>query len=182
MFSVLCVETGVDLNTSFVDLLEEREQLLALGSERAVRAAYRRWFALAPAERAQIGSVRAWLVDAMSTTDQDRVTLAVCSACRSGDVGLVGSFLAPEVTAVTDTGGAYRVDPTPVCGVAAVSQFLCGFFAPDLEVAECSANGATGLLVRWRHRVVAVMVLDVDGGQVHHVWVVLNPDKLRRWS
>lgn len=182
MFSVLCVETGVELNASFVDLVEEREQLLALGSERAVRAAYRRWFALAPAERALVGSEQAWLVDAMSSTEQDRVTVAVCSACRSGDVAQLRRLLAPEVTAVIDTGGSYRVDPAPVCGVEAVSRTLAGFFAPGLEVADCSVNGATGLLVRWRGRVVAVMVLDVDGGQVHHVWVVLNPDKLRQWS
>lgn len=157
MFSVLCVETGVELNASFVDLLEEREQLLALGSERAVRAAYRRWFALEPAERAQIGSVRAWLVDAMSSTGQDRVTVAVCAACRSGDVMQLQSLLAADVTAILDTGGSYRIDPAPVCGVEAVSRTLAGFFAPGLEVADCSVNGATGLLVRWRGRVVAVL-------------------------
>ena len=167
-------------NTSFIDLLEEREQLLALGSERAVRSAYRRWFALTPSERALIGSVRAWLVAAMSATDQDRVTAAVCAACRSGDVAQLRSLLAPEVTAVIDTGGSYRVDPTPHCGVEALSRLLAGFFEPGLQVAECSVNGATGLLVRWRERVVAVVVLDVAGGQVHHVWVVLNPDKLRQ--
>jgi RNA polymerase sigma-70 factor (ECF subfamily) len=171
-----------ELNTSLIDLLEEREQLLALGSEQAVRAAYCRWFALSAAERARVGSVQAWLVDAMSTTDQDRVTQAVCAASRSGDVAQLRLLLVPEVTAVIDTGGSYRVEPTPICGVEAVSRMLAGFFEPGLQTAEHSVNGATGVLVRWRGRVVAVLVLDVDQGVVHHVWVVLNPDKLRRWS
>ena len=171
-----------ELNTSLIDLLEEREQLLALGSEQDVRAAYCRWFALSPAERARVGSVRAWLVDAMSTTDQDRVTHAVCSASRSGDAALLRTLLSPSVTAVFDTGGAYRIETTPLCGVEAVSRLLAGFFEPRLQTAAHSVNGATGVLVRWRGRVVAVVVFDVDGGVVHHVWVVLNPDKLRRWS
>ena len=106
----------------------------------------------------------------------------MCAACRSGDAASLRTLLSPEVTAVIDTGGSYRIETTPLCGVEAVSRMLAGFFEPGLQTAEHSVNGATGVLVRWRHRVVAVVVLDVDGGVVHHVWVVLNPDKLRQWS
>ncbi|MGB3482346.1 MAG: hypothetical protein WBB07_09050 [Mycobacterium sp.] len=148
-----------DEHTSFLDRLRERDQLLA--------AAYRRWFAPATA---------------VTPTEQRRITVAVCSACRANDVAALWLLLAADVTAVVDTGGAYRVDPEPLCGVEAVSRTLRGFFVPGLETAVNSVNGAAGVLVGWRQRVVAVMVLDVAGGQVQHVWVVLNPDKLRQWS
>jgi RNA polymerase sigma-70 factor (ECF subfamily) len=45
-----------------------------------------------------------------------------------------------------------------------------------------SVNGRTGLVVRYDRQVAAVIGLDITGGRVVQVWVILNPDKLRSWN
>lgn len=213
--------TGVDARgPTLVELLDERRYLLdmvtgtpgwAAHAELVVRLTYRRWFALAPHDRARIGDPRNWLArvagricsdvtgsaapvgaqppivtdDGPAAEDaHDAVVHAFAAGCCAGDGAALHALLAESVTSVADTGGGLRLDPAPVRGAVRVNGFLRGLFAsqPELAMTERWVNGAVGLAVCRRAEVVAVLALDVRRRRVHHVWIVLNPDKLRGWN
>ncbi len=105
-------------------------------------------------------------------------------ACQAGDrVGLAAT-LAPDVTSVTDTGGKVRIARHVVHGVDRVSRFLVSLLARQraITVFEQAINGQTGLVIQRDQQVVAVVSLNIHGDRVRDVWIVLNPDKLRRWN
>jgi hypothetical protein len=43
-------------------------------------------------------------------------------------------------------------------------------------------NGQPGLVVQQDGGTVAVLAFDVAGDRIKHIWVILNPEKLRPWT
>ncbi|MEV0186244.1 hypothetical protein AB0I54_44545 [Streptomyces sp. NPDC050625] len=105
-------------------------------------------------------------------------------ACETGDLRLMTSLLAPDVSVVFDGGGKIRVPDLPVSGAGNVTWCLGTFLTPTpgITVTEQGINGQPGLVVRSAGRVVAVISVDVHDDYVINAWLVLNPDKLRRWN
>ncbi|POX62899.1 RNA polymerase subunit sigma [Streptomyces sp. Ru62] len=115
---------------------------------------------------------------------QDEIAHAVRHACADGDAGRLASLLSPDVTAFFDGGGKVRALTRPVTGSARVTRSLLILLArhPRTSLHTHPANGRTGLVVRCDDQVAAVISLDITGTRVVHMWVVLNPDKLRSWN
>jgi RNA polymerase sigma-70 factor (ECF subfamily) len=135
------------------------------------------------AERAR-RSVRARRVRPLDVAEHDAVARRVRHACVAEDVVVLASLLAPDVTAFFDGGGKVRALVEPVHGSERVARSLLGLLArcPRTTVHAQSVNGRTGLVVRYDRQVAAVIGLDITGGRVVQVWVILNPDKLRSWN
>jgi len=135
------------------------------------------------AERAR-KSVRTQRARQVAPQEQDAVVRAVGRACREGDGELLASLLCAHATAFVDGGGKVRAPDRPVHGGRQVARTLLTLLArrPRTTLSAQSVNGRTGLVVRYEHRVAAVICLDVADHRVAHVWVILNPDKLRSWN
>ncbi|MGY6019930.1 RNA polymerase subunit sigma [Streptomyces spinosirectus] len=135
------------------------------------------------AERAR-ESVRTQRARQVAPREQDAVVRAVGRACREGDAELLASLLCAQATAFVDGGGKIRAPDRPVHGGRQVARTLLTLLArrPRTTLSAQSVNGRTGLVVRYERRVAAVICLDVADHRVAHVWVILNPDKLRSWN
>jgi RNA polymerase sigma-70 factor (ECF subfamily) len=135
------------------------------------------------AERAR-ESVRTQRARQVAPREQDAVVRAVGRACREGDGALLASLLCAQATAFVDGGGKIRAPDRPVHGGRQVARTLLTLLArrPRTTLSAQSVNGRTGLVVRYERRVAAVVCLDVADHRVAHVWVILNPDKLRSWN
>ncbi|MFI6562162.1 RNA polymerase subunit sigma [Streptomyces sp. NPDC050534] len=135
------------------------------------------------AERAR-ESVRTQRARQVAPREQDAVVRAVGRACREGDGELLASLLCARATAFVDGGGKVRAPDRPVHGGLQVARTLLTLLArrPRTTLSAQSVNGRTGLVVRYERRVAAVICLDVADHRVAHVWVILNPDKLRSWN
>ncbi|MFE7168587.1 RNA polymerase subunit sigma [Streptomyces sp. NPDC057616] len=120
----------------------------------------------------------------IASREQDAVVRAVGRACRDGDGELLASLLCTGATAYVDGGGRIRAPDRPVHGGRQVARTLLTLLAdrPRTTVSAQSVNGRTGLVVRYEHRVAAVVCLGVTDHGVAQVWVILNPDKLRSWN
>ncbi|MGX1543104.1 hypothetical protein [Streptomyces adustus] len=119
-----------------------------------------------------------------TTRQHDLVVRAVGEACADEDSGRLASLLATDVTAFFDGGGKVRTPARPVDGHVQVAHSLLTLLTrhPHTTIVPHSVNGRTGLIVRYENHVAAVISLDIAGPHVVHIWVVLNPDKLRLWN
>ncbi|MEV4575721.1 hypothetical protein AB0K16_20990 [Nonomuraea jabiensis] len=113
----------------------------------------------------------------------DRVARRFAAACDLGDTAALRAVLAADAIVVSDGGGKLRAPVRPTYGADAVARFVTSLLAgrPATEVAAESVNGRTGLVLRQAGRAVAVVGVSVAGAEITAVWIVLNPDKLRRW-
>ncbi|MFI6742524.1 nuclear transport factor 2 family protein [Nonomuraea sp. NPDC050451] len=116
-------------------------------------------------------------------TRHDRVARRFAAACDPGDTAALRAVLAADAIVVSDGGGKLRAPVRPIHGADAVARFVTSLLAgqPGIEVAVESVNGRTGLVLRQSGRAVAVVGVSVAGAEITAVWIVLNPDKLRRW-
>ncbi|MEV5149325.1 RNA polymerase subunit sigma [Streptomyces sp. NPDC052727] len=136
-----------------------------------------------PADRAR-RSVRARRAQPTPPRRQDEIAHAVRHACADGDADRLASLLNPDAIAFFDGGGKVRALTRSVTGSGGVARSLVALFArhPRTTLHTRSANGRTGLVARYDDQVAAAISLDITGSRVVHVWVVLNPDKLRSWN
>ncbi|MET7434920.1 RNA polymerase subunit sigma [Streptomyces flaveolus] len=136
-----------------------------------------------PADRAR-QSHRARRAQPTPPRWQDEIARAVRHACDDGDADRLAFLLAPEATAFFDGGGKVRALTRPVTGGERVARSLLTLLAghPRTTLHTHPVNGRTGLVVRHDDQVAAVITLGIAGSRVVQVWVVLNPDKLRRWN
>ncbi|MFI6405539.1 RNA polymerase subunit sigma [Streptomyces sp. NPDC050548] len=114
----------------------------------------------------------------------DTVVRAVRRACVTGDGDLLTSLLCPDATAFFDGGGKIRAPTGPVHGSRPVADNLLTLLArrPHTTLTTHSVNGRTGLVARYGSQVTAVISVDVANDRAARFWVMLNPDKLRRWN
>ncbi|MGW3356817.1 RNA polymerase subunit sigma [Streptomyces bungoensis] len=129
-------------------------------------------------------SLRARRARPASAQRQDEIVHSVCQACADGDTDRLRSLMAPDATACFDGGGKVRTATRPVHGGAQVTRSLVTLLAGQRHTTlhTHAVNGRIGLVARHRAQVAAVVTLDVAGTEVAHVWVTLNPDKLRTWN
>jgi RNA polymerase sigma-70 factor (ECF subfamily) len=123
------------------------------------------------------------LAQAAPSAEHDRATRRFAAACRDGDVWALRDLLVSDVVVTTDHGGNVRTPAAPIRGPADVVGYLAslsGGSPAHLTVEQ--VNGRSGIVLRRAGETVAVMVLGVTEAKVVAVWIVLNPDKLRRWQ
>lgn len=117
---------------------------------------------------------------------QERVTSAFVAASRSGDISTLASLLAPEAVALSDGGGKVRAAINAIRGADRVARFMAGVTriytteAPGDVLSPAYVNGVFGMVGEHEGRLTFVAVLDIAGGLVRGVHLVVNPDKLAR--
>jgi len=118
-----------------------------------------------------------------SKRERDELAARFFAAAGDGDVdGLVG-LLAGDVVVVGDGGGKVPQWGRPIVGPERVARLFANI---GRQMARIGArfeprevNGQPGVIVRAAdERVVNVMALEVEGGRVHAIRSVINPDKL----
>ncbi|WP_155337189.1 nuclear transport factor 2 family protein [Acrocarpospora corrugata] len=123
------------------------------------------------------------LMTRLPPASHDRVARRFAAACARGDTAALKAVLTAEATVVSDTGGKLRAAVRPTRGADASARFLTALPTgqPDTTTTVEPVNGRTGLVLRRAGQAVAVVSVTVTGTEVAAVWIVLNPDKLRRW-
>ena len=108
------------------------------------------------------------------------------AACRSGDVKAIEAMLAEDAVLYSDGGGKAFAARRPVAGARKVANLLAVVFRKLQgigDVTPTTVNGRPGIVLTVGGSVVEVATVapDAGGGAVGTVYIVLNPDKLRRW-
>jgi RNA polymerase sigma-70 factor, ECF subfamily len=106
-------------------------------------------------------------------------------ACATGDVEELMAVLHDDATLVSDGGGKAIAATRPVLGPDRIAKFMLGYAAKlhwsesDFELV--TVNGTPGLLLRHPIAGDGTYSFDIDGGRIRAIYVVRNPDKLRRF-
>ena len=121
-------------------------------------------------------------------TDEARELVArFVDAAHSGDVADFLGVLAPDVTLISDGGGRVTAINRPLAGRRAVSRLLAGLSRRGQEQLRASGavtltelNGQPAMLVFEGGVLTNAFLLDLTREGVTAVYVVRNPDKLKR--
>ncbi|WP_040799146.1 RNA polymerase sigma-70 factor [Nocardia higoensis] len=107
------------------------------------------------------------------------------TAANTGDVDLLRSVLSRDATATADGGGAVHAARRPVVGGDRVAAYLHGVArrgVPGMVLGLEEVNAAPALVVRVDGLPVLVMSLDVRDGEIHALWLSVNPEKLAYYT
>lgn len=110
-----------------------------------------------------------------------RLTQEFLLACGTGDVDGLIALMSPDVTIWSDGGGYAKAARRPVVGADKCARFLAGIaksVAEDAAIDTCRINAQPGVVIREAGRTTTAMVLDIAGGQIVGVRLVVNPEKL----
>jgi len=121
----------------------------------------------------------------VSRRESEEIVRRFRDACVTGDVdGLIG-VLDADATLVADGGGKAASATRPVLGADRIAKFMLGYgrkvhwSAADFRLV--TVNGTPGLLLRHPLTGAGAYSFDIAGGRIRAIYVVRNPDKLRRF-
>ncbi|WIX99252.1 RNA polymerase sigma factor SigJ [Amycolatopsis mongoliensis] len=106
-------------------------------------------------------------------------------AWEAKDIDALIGLLDPGATATADGGGLAATFLHPIEGGERVARAwieLAGRRPGTMTFLERTVNGRPGLVARQDGVVVTVFAFEVAGDRIRHIWVVRNPEKLRRWT
>jgi RNA polymerase sigma factor (sigma-70 family) len=128
--------------------------------------------------------IRASRAPATPAAHQASIVRAFKQAWEARDINALIGLLAPDATATGDGGGLVRAVLRPIEGAEQIARFYADRAGgvPNLTILERTVNGQPGLVAQLDGVTVTVMAFDVAGGQIRHIWAILNPDKLRPWT
>jgi RNA polymerase sigma-70 factor (ECF subfamily) len=106
-------------------------------------------------------------------------------ACASGDVAELMAILHTDAELIADGGGKASAATRPVLGADRIAKFVLGY-AGKLHWSESdfelvTINGMPGLLMQHPVSGDGTYSFDIAGGRIRAIYVVRNPDKLRRF-
>lgn len=119
----------------------------------------------------------------VSRSEQQEVVERFLAAVTGGDLQGLLDVLAPDVVLVADGGGAAQAVARPVVGAKKVANLLRPFtsLAPEAEILPITLNGGVGArIVGAPDGYVTAISFVVETGRISRIYVVRNPDKLRR--
>ncbi len=111
---------------------------------------------------------------------QRRVVDAYLAASRAGDVAALVAVLAPDVVLRADPADVARGAPAEVRGAAAVSGRALAYAERAPFGRAALVDGAVGVVVAPRGRLVAALRLTVAGDRIAAIDVVTDPARLAR--
>jgi RNA polymerase sigma-70 factor (ECF subfamily) len=112
--------------------------------------------------------------------DLEKVVRLFAAAADGGDLQQLMDVLAPDVVLFTDGGGVVKAALRPITGADNVLRFSTAVLPPDASVETVDVNGSPAVVFRIGGVVDSVVSYRMAGGLVTQVYVVRNPDKLRR--
>jgi len=104
------------------------------------------------------------------------------AAAETGEVKRLLELLAEDAVVYSDGGGRVRAAGRPISSADHVSRFFIGIWPRlpvDIEWQPASINDRFGLLMRSQGEIFGACSFDFDGSLIRHIYLVLNPDKLR---
>jgi len=129
--------------------------------------------------------IRASQAPATPTAQQAGLVRDFKQAWEAKDIGALIGLLDPDATAIADGGGLATASLDPVEGGEQIARYLidlAGRAPRNVTFLERTVNGQPGLVAQQDGVTVAVYSFDVTGDRIRHLWVVLNPEKLRPWT
>jgi RNA polymerase sigma factor (sigma-70 family) len=136
---------------------------------------------LASSGRRRIGASRA---PTTPTARQADIVRDFRQAWEAKDIDALIGLLDPDATVIADGGGLASAVTRPVEGGEQIARACADFAsrAAGLKILERMVNGQPGLVVQRDGVTLSVAAFDIAGDRVKHIWVVLNPEKLRPWT
>jgi RNA polymerase sigma-70 factor (TIGR02957 family) len=114
---------------------------------------------------------------------QREVTERFFAAVAGGDLEALLAALAPDVVLISDGGGKASAARRPITGADKVARFLIGIAEkgagiPNLRLEVAEVNGLAAIVGWVGAEPFGSVSLDVSGGRIEQVLVMVNPDKL----
>jgi RNA polymerase sigma-70 factor (ECF subfamily) len=106
-------------------------------------------------------------------------------AWEAKDIDALIGLLDPDATATADGGGLATTFLHPIEGGQQIAHAwveLAGRVPGNMTFLERTVNGQPGLEAQQDGVTVTVFAFEVSGDRIKHIWVVRNPEKLRRWT
>jgi RNA polymerase sigma factor (sigma-70 family) len=116
---------------------------------------------------------------------QTGIVRAFKAAWEAKDIDAIIGLLAPDATATADGGGLAVTFLSPIEGAEQVARAwieIANRVPGNMAFLERTVNGQPGLVAQQDGVTVTVFAFDVAGDRIRHIWVVRNPEKLRRWT
>lgn len=118
------------------------------------------------------------------TARQAGIVKAFKLAWEAQDIDALIGLLDPDATATADGGGLATTFLHPIEGgerIAHAWAEIARRRPGDMTFVERTVNGRPGVVAEQGAVIVTVFAFEVSGGRITHIWVVRNPEKLRRW-
>jgi RNA polymerase sigma-70 factor (ECF subfamily) len=139
-----------------------------------------------PAACRQLASSARHRVDASRalanpSAGQARIVREFKQAWEAMDIDALIGLLDPNATASADSGG---LASALIGGGAQIAHACVGLAGREARLAillERTVNGQPGLVVQRDGVTAAVLAFDIADDRIKHMWVILNPEKLRPW-
>ncbi|MFF4396522.1 RNA polymerase sigma factor SigJ [Streptomyces sp. NPDC001480] len=106
-------------------------------------------------------------------------------AWEAKDIDALIGLLDPDATATADGGGLAVTFLHPIEGGEQIAHAwieLARRRPADMTLLERTVNGQPGLVAQLDGVTVTVFAFEVADDRIKHIWVVRNPEKLRRWT
>lgn len=119
-----------------------------------------------------------------SAAEGARLAEAFRLAARSGDAAAMVQLLAEDAVFYSDGGGKRIAALNPIYGSDKIARFFAGVVkkqsADDWRVRDARINGLPGFVFVDPHGAVQTIAFAVADGRIASIYLVVNPDKLRR--
>ncbi|HEY7431221.1 MAG TPA: RNA polymerase sigma factor SigJ [Streptosporangiaceae bacterium] len=137
---------------------------------------------LASSARRRIDASRA---PASPTAQQAGIVRSFKQAWQAKDIKALIGLLDPDATAIADGGGLALTFLLPIEGGEQIARAwieIANNARRNMTLLERTVNGQPGLVAQQDGVTVTVFAFEVADDRIKHIWVVRNPDKLRRWA
>jgi RNA polymerase sigma factor (sigma-70 family) len=107
------------------------------------------------------------------------------AAWEARDIDALIGLLDPDVTAIADGGGLAVTFLRPIEGGEQVARAwveIARRVPANMRFLERTVNGQPGLVAQQDGVTVTVFAFEVACDRIKRIWVVRNPEKLRRWT
>jgi len=107
------------------------------------------------------------------------------AAWTAQDISSLIGLLDPDAVAIADSGGRAPAFRDPIEGGENIARLLVWLAArvPDtVVIGEATVNGRPGLIVRQDGITNSVYAFEVARDRITRLWIMRNPEKLRRWT
>jgi RNA polymerase sigma-70 factor (ECF subfamily) len=117
-----------------------------------------------------------------SREEAERLAHRFVEACARGDMASLHDILTENVVSWNDGGGRTAAARKLVRGRERVARLFVGLFRkwPDATIRFAHVNGQPGVLARASDGRLVVISFAFANGRIEGVFVVVNPEKLRR--
>ena len=129
--------------------------------------------------------IRAAQAPATPAARQTGVVRAFKAAWEAKDIDAIIGLLDPDATAIADGGGLAITFLDPIEGSEQIARAwieIANRVPSTMTFLERTVNGQPGLVAQQDGVTLTVFAFDVAGDRIRHIWVVRNPEKLRRWT